>query len=191
MNDKIPQGEGFELQTKLPRMRYRVGMSLPVLSGNDLVAWVERTSCGWKQLLAAQPGLLQWPCDIRETTTVAGLLQHIVAVELRYAERLSDLPQTEYSAIPFDSVEVLYKTHDRAMQLVQSLDRQNESWWMETIRFPTRSSGTLDAPRKVIFFHLLMHSIRHYAQLATIARKHGIAPGWMMDYLEMGLKKSR
>jgi uncharacterized damage-inducible protein DinB len=163
-------------------------MSLPVLSGIELIAWVERTSSGWKQLLAAHPHLLQLPCDIRETTTVAGLVQHIVAVELRYAERLSDLPQTDYSGIPFDSAEALYNTHDRAMQLIQSLDRHNESWWLETIQFQTRSAGTLQAQRKVILFHLLMHSIRHYAQLATIARKHEIAPEWMMDYLEMGLK---
>jgi len=164
-------------------MYYCDGMSLPALSGNELVDWVERTSAGWKQLLAAHPHLLLLPCDIRETTTVAGLLQHIVAVELRYAERLSDLPQTEYSAIPFDSTEALYRTHDRAMQLIQSLDRQNESWWQETIRFATRSAGTLEAPRKAILFHLLMHSIRHYAQLATIVRKHGVAPQLKMDYL--------
>jgi uncharacterized damage-inducible protein DinB len=28
-----------------------------------------------------------------------------------------------------------------------------------------------------------MHSIRHYAQLATLVRQHGFQPTWPMDYL--------
>jgi uncharacterized damage-inducible protein DinB len=40
----------------------------------------------------------------------------------------------------------------------------------------------------VIYFHLLTHSIRHYAQLATLLRHHEIASDWMMDYLGMGLE---
>ncbi|HEV2324757.1 MAG TPA: hypothetical protein VGS10_12470 [Terracidiphilus sp.] len=31
--------------------------------------------------------------------------------------------------------------------------------------------------------HLLTHSIRHCAQLATLTRHHGVAPGWSMDYI--------
>jgi len=30
-----------------------------------------------------------------------------------------------------------------------------------------------------------MHSIRHYAQLATLARQNGFKPDWPMDYLYM------
>jgi uncharacterized damage-inducible protein DinB len=102
-------------------MPYSGAMSLPDLHGDELVFWVERTSSGWRELLERHPQALALPCDIRETRTVAELLQHIVAVELRYAERLSDLPETSYEAILFDSVESLYASHDRAMRLLGPL----------------------------------------------------------------------
>jgi hypothetical protein len=35
-----------------------------------------------------------------------------------------------------------------------------------------------------------MHGIRHYAQLATLVRQHGVAPDWPMDYLFMGARRA-
>ena len=160
-------------------------MSLPELSGRELVAWLDRTTSGWKDLLTKYPAALTLPCDIRETRTTGELFQHIVAVELRYAERLCGLAETAYTDIAFDTADSLTATHDRAIRLLLSLEPNDEEWWQASIEFATRSAGTMRSPRRVVFFHLLMHSIRHYAQLATIVRQHGIAPGWTMDYLEM------
>ena len=150
------------------------------------MAWVERTSSGWRELLAAHSEALAFPCDIRETQSVGELLQHIVAVELRYAERLSGLAETPYETVGFDSVETIYAAHDTAVALLQKLDVQEESFWEEWIEFSTRRGGMLRSTRRTIFVHLLMHSIRHYAQLATLLRQRGIAPDWAMDYLPMG-----
>ena len=150
-----------------------------------MIAWVNRTASRWRDLVASHPEALRFPCDIRETEDVGGLLQHIVAVELRYAERLADLPETTYDAIPHDSVEAIYAVHQRAMHLVVSLEDKDAGWWQRPIEFATRSAGSMSASRQIVLFHLLMHSIRHYAQLATIVRRHGISPGWMMDYLDM------
>ena len=44
-------------------------MSLPELSGRQLVAWLDRTTSGWKDLLTKHPDALTLPCDIRETRT--------------------------------------------------------------------------------------------------------------------------
>jgi uncharacterized damage-inducible protein DinB len=162
-------------------------MSLPGLSGNELIAWLERTSAGWRDLLTAHPVALALPCDIRETQTVGQLLQHIVAVELRFAERISGLTETPYEVIPSDSVAAIYATHDKAMGHLRQLDPHTEDYWEEWLEFTTRSAGTLRARRCTIFIHLVMHSIRHYAQLATLMRQQGIAPNWGMDYLLMGV----
>lgn len=158
-------------------------MALPALSGNDLVAWVEQTSQGWRRLIAAHPEALQIPCDVREATSVAQLLQHIVAVELRYAERLHGLSETPYAAIPCETSEALYAIHDRAMALLRELENHDDVFWDESISFATRSAGSMSVQRRVIFIHLLMHSIRHYAQLATLLRQKGIPPDWPMDYI--------
>lgn len=162
-------------------------MSLPELTGNELLAWVERTSQGWQRLVAAHPEALQFPCDIRETNTVGELLQHIVAVELRYAERLNGLAETPYEQIPYDSSDSIYQTHRRATALYRQLEDRDHAFWDERIEFQTRKAGTLTVTRQVVYVHALMHSIRHYAQLATIVRKQGVAPDWGMDYLLMGV----
>jgi len=153
------------------------------------MAWVERTSSGWRELLAGHPEALSLSCDIRETTSVAELLQHIVAVELRYAERLAGLPETPYEAVPFGSVGAVYDTHEKAMELLRELEDREQAYWEEWLEFTTRRAGSMRATRRTVFVHLLMHSIRHYAQLATLLRQHGIAPNWQMDYLLMGAEK--
>jgi uncharacterized damage-inducible protein DinB len=159
------------------------------ISGAEMQEWVEETSRGWRSLISAHPEILSFSCDIRETTSVAQLLQHIVAVELRYAERLNGLTETPYELIPFDSVESIYATHDRAMKLLRPLMDRDAEFWDTVLEFQTRSAGTLRATRRTILMHLLTHSTRHYAQLATLTRKQGVPPDWSMDYLLFAAKR--
>ena len=162
-------------------------MTQPTLTAQELIAWVEKTSTGWRNLLAVHPELLAVCCDINNVQSVAQLLQHIVAVELRYAERLSDLPATDYANIPYDSVEKIYATHDHAFSLIHKL-LSSDMNWDQPIEFSTRVMGPARSTPKTILFHLLLHSIRHYAQLATLSRQQGVKPDWGMDYLLMNLE---
>ena len=164
-------------------------MSEPILTAEEVLAWNEKTVVGWKQLLAHHPELLTRPCDIAGTKSVAELLQHIVAVELRYAERLAGLPISDYATIPFDSVESIYATHDRAVVLFRRL-LTSDIDWSEPVEFPTRTMGQLRSDRKTILFHALLHGIRHYAQLASLVRQCGVQPDWPMDYLFMHVEKA-
>lgn len=160
------------------------------LTGEELMAWVDKTTIEWQELLEAHPHLLAVPCDIREVKTAGELVQHIVAVQLRYAERLAGRPETAYEAIPYGTVAELYATHVRSMALLRQLLADPGCDWNEELELTTRSMGTLVASRKTVLVHALMHSIRHYAQLATLARQHGVAPKWQMDYLLMGARRA-
>ena len=162
-------------------------MTNPSLTAQDLLAWLEKTSTGWQQLLITHPEILAIPCDIMGVRTVAQLLQHIVAVELRYAQRVADLPVSDYADVSFDTAESIYATHSRAMSILNGL-LATDIDWDAPLEFVTRSMGPARSPRKTILFHTLLHSIRHYAQLATLARQHGIKPNWAMDYLFMNIE---
>ena len=164
-------------------------MSEPALSADEMMAWLETTSMKWRELIEEHPAILAMPCDVMGVGTVGGLLQHIVAVEVRYAEQLSGLPPTEYAQIPFDSAEAIYATHERAMRLYRGL-LASDCDWDAKFDFMTRSMGPMRGPRKTILFHAMLHAIRHYAQLATLVRQHGIKPGWQMDYLMMGVERA-
>ncbi|HMF63209.1 MAG TPA: DinB family protein [Edaphobacter sp.] len=164
-------------------------MSPLALTAEEVLAWHEKNTAYWRQLLTDHPEALAIPCDIAGTKSAGELLQHIVAVELRYAERLAGLPATDYAAIPFDSVASIYATHGRSATLFRNLLATTEIEWNERIEFVTRSMGPARASRKAIFFHALLHGERHYAQLATLLRQHGIKPGWPMDYLFTDMEK--
>ena len=153
------------------------------LTGHQLQHWTNHTTANWKRLIAAHPQILTFPCSIRETQNVAQLLQHIVAVELRYAELLNDRPQTSYDDIPYHSADALFATHDSAMRLLTPLLDRDDAFWDFMLEMQTRSAGVLCATRRTVFVHLHTHSIRHYAQLATISRTHGIPPDWYSDYI--------
>ena len=164
-------------------------MAQPALTAEEMLAWLETTSTNWRALIEEHPEILDMPCDVMGVSTVGQLLQHIVAVELRYAEQLSGLPPSDYSTIPFDSAAAIYATHDRAMHMVRKLLASGVDWDGK-IDFVTRSMGPARSKRKTILFHSLMHGIRHYAQLATLVRQHGIKPGWQMDYLVMDMERA-
>ena len=163
-------------------------MSELVLSASQVLAWHEANSERWQKFLTGHPELLGLPCDIAGTHTLGETMQHVVAVELRYAERLANLPATDYAAVPFDSVEAIYATHEKASGIFRDLLAADVDW-DERIEFMTRSRGAVRSSRRTIFFHALLHSARHYAQLATMARQHGVAPDWPMDYLFMDMER--
>lgn len=162
-------------------------MSQPSLAAEDLIAWNDRTAGEWRKLLAEHPEVLALPCDIAKTRTVGELLQHVVAVELRYAQQLAGLPISEYADIPYDTVESIYSTHDRATALFRQLLSDSLDWEAK-FDFVTRTLGRARSTRKAILFHSQLHSIRHYAQLATLVRQHGIQQKWRLDYLVMQIE---
>ena len=157
-------------------------LSIPA---EDLLAWNDSSAQKWQAFANAHPELLALPCDIRQSGTAAHLLQHIVAVELRYAQRLASEPQSDYADIPFDTPDIIFSTHRRALDLLRPLLADPAFDWNAEIEFPTLSLGRLISTRRTVLLHALTHSIRHYAQLATLVRQHGLKPDWQMDYLGM------
>jgi uncharacterized damage-inducible protein DinB len=156
------------------------------LSGEELLKWNDLTARKWRDLIAANPALLAVPCDIRDSATVGQALQHIVGVELRYAQRLAALPESDFADVKYGSGDEILATHDQAVALLRGVLADPAYDWEREIEFVTITAGKLKASRKTIFVHAVMHSIRHYAQLATLARQHGFSPDWQMDYLMMG-----
>ncbi|MCU1320929.1 MAG: DinB family protein [Acidobacteriaceae bacterium] len=157
-------------------------MSAPSLTAEELLAWNDTTAERWRVLTSGNPELLQVPCDIHRCATVGQLLQHIVAAELRYAERLADSEVTDYPSIPFTTSAEIFTAHTQAFAILKSLLATPSFDWDQEIELMTLTAGRRRALRRAVFQHALLHSIRHYAQLATIARQHGFAPG-PMDYL--------
>ena len=117
------------------------------LSAEEVLHWNDTTAKHWQSLLNDHPEALAIPCDIRESATVADLLQHIVAAELRYAQRLADEPITDYADIPKSDAAAIFATHDGAISKLRPLLADDSYDWEREVDFVTRSAGTLIATR--------------------------------------------
>ncbi len=163
-------------------------MSQPALTAEEMLAWNDRTTQTWQDLVETDPGILLIDCDVYGVLNIGGLLQHIVAVETRYAQRLAGTTETPYEAILCSTPAEIFGAHRAAMEIYRS-ELAKGGDWDAKFEFQTLTMGRARASRKTVFFHALLHSIRHYAQLATLVRQHGFKPAYPMDYLLMGIEK--
>ena len=147
--------------------------SSAALAAADLLAWNDANAKIWYSLATEHPEVLDIVCDIHKAKTVVDLLHHIVAAELRYAERLSDAPVTDFSAIASGTAAEIFATHDRAVAMLRRMIADEGFDWGGEIVFTTLTAGKRRATRRAILHHALLHGTRHYAQLATLTRQHG------------------
>jgi uncharacterized damage-inducible protein DinB len=106
--------------------------------------------------------------------SVGELVRHIFSAEKRYVERLSGRPLTDAASIPRDDIEALFR-----------FGQQGRTDWKDFVeKFPThewdvpQDHKLMDriltvTPRKIIV-HILLHEIRHWAQIATLFRLSGL-----------------
>jgi len=155
------------------------------LSFTEMLEANERETAKWQNWFERQPAeLLDLPLDIALAGNVREFLLHIFAVELRYAERLTGSPVTEYEALPTGSVRDLFGIGERARELYREfLSRTTSADLAAVMEFPTRTAGVLRASKRKMFAHAMLHGVRHWAQLATALREQGHGTDWGHDFL--------
>jgi uncharacterized damage-inducible protein DinB len=159
-------------------------MSVCALTCAEMLAYNQDSANRWERWLVRNPAALDVPCDVMNVGTVRMLVQHIFAVELRFSQRLMDEAPADYANLPADSLERLIGIHNRATANFETfLATANGPMMEEVLEFVTRTAGTLRASRRSMFVHAMVHSIRHWAQLATLLRQHGMKTDWAQDYL--------
>ncbi len=155
-------------------------LTIPV---EKLITWNDKTAQNFHDFVQENPTIFSLPLDIRSSETIVSTLQHIVYLELRFANLIAGVAKTPLEDIPKDSIEALHAIHTRAMAIVRQLLCDPAFDWSQELAFEIPNLGRLDASRETFLVYLTMHSIRHYAQLATIVRQAGFEPNWRMDYL--------
>ncbi len=146
----------------------------PALTLEEILNWADESAQRWFKFFAATPAALAVPCGVyKSDTTALGLARHIVVVEVRYAQRLANLPVIDYEAVPSDSLDALIALHNDAVAQFHALLADPAQDWEAEMDFVTLTAGTLHASRRKVLAHTLLHGIRHWAQLATLCRAAG------------------
>ncbi len=151
----------------------------------ELLAWNEEASDFWKAHLAANPNLLELPCGIGGAANVQEFVRHIWGVELRWSQRLAGLPVIDKDRMPTGPLDALFDLHVKAMEIFRGLLTAKDESWEEPyyldLAWVPQEARTMS--RRKVAVHALIHSPRHWAQLATLVRTAGYSSEFRGDLL--------
>ena len=154
------------------------------LSFGELLDYSAEETRRWGDFFNKNPAALDLRVDIAGAKSVREVVIHIVVVQARYAERLLNLPVSEYSSYEAMSPQAIFASAEKSAEDLRSFAvAANDADWDGTLTFPTRSAGSLTASRRKIFVHALLHGVRHWAQLATFLRHEGYKQDWQHDFI--------
>jgi uncharacterized damage-inducible protein DinB len=104
---------------------------------------------------------------------VGDVIRHIFSAEKRYVERLWGQPLTDAASIPGNDVEVLFQFSEQSRkEFRRLLETFPAEEWDTPREFKILNFVAKVTPKKIAV-HVLMHEIRHWAQIATIFRLSG------------------
>lgn len=143
----------------------------------------------WHDWFVERPKAWAVPFATGRMATVGGVVTHIFAVELRYAQRLLDQEVTSWEDFRQTSIEDVFELGDHARgQLVQFLTSAPESELDRILTFQTLTAGAVAASKHKIASNVFLHGIRHWGQLATVLRQNDFADQWSHDLLLSSVK---
>ncbi len=161
-------------------------MSNLSLNLSDLMAYTDWERDKWHSwLLQHGDGVLAitvGPHSDGRFQTIGDMVRHIFSAEKRYVDRLSNQPITDTSSIPNNSVEALFAFGQESRAALREFVRKfpPENWDVPQDLSLMNKILRL-TPRKIVV-HVLLHEIRHWAQIGTLFRLNGLT-GEFHDFL--------
>jgi uncharacterized damage-inducible protein DinB len=115
-------------------------------------------------------------------TTVGDLVRHMFSAEKRYIDRLSERALTETGAIPNDNVETLFQFGQQSRNDLREFVDTFPAQQLDIPQDHKLGNHVLTATPRKILVHILLHEIRHWAQIGTLLRLNGLK-GEFHDFL--------
>lgn len=147
------------------------------LTLDEVLDWTDDERAKWLRWLNVNPRALDVAVQPGgRLPTVASLIDHIFLVEHRHTNRLKGTPPPSESGVAANNIAGLFAYGDQGRAAVrayaQTLDAKDASTPREFV-VPT-AHFTL-TPRKLLF-HMALHEVRHWAQIAVVVRAAGFTP---------------
>jgi uncharacterized damage-inducible protein DinB len=145
---------------------------VPGISFEELLRYEEEQSRQWRELFSKKPFLLK--LEATATSTVADLLFHTFTSEYRIAQRLLGEQMTHDKDFSRQNVGDLFSIGDAArIRFREYLAHATEEEMSRTREYPSLTLGEFTASPRKMLAHAVIHSVRHWAQVARVLRENG------------------
>jgi uncharacterized damage-inducible protein DinB len=115
--------------------------------------------------------VLEVPTGGERHKTVADLIKHIFAAEIRYIQRFKGESLTPYNQIPSDNAEELFDFGYESRAVFKEFVNKPRDW-TQSYEFSILDFQ-IKAPVRKFIIHVLIHEVRHWAQVALLLRQAG------------------
>lgn len=152
------------------------------ISFEELLRYEEEQTQQWREFFARRPHLLK--VEVSSTDDMGKLLFHMFAAEYRSAQRLLGETMVMDADLRRSNVDELFEIAAEARRkLRQYLASATNESLEQSQTFPSHTLGEFRATPKKLLTHALVHSIRHWAQVARVLRENGQRADFSHDVL--------
>ena len=147
------------------------------LAFGELLRYSEEERAKWRRFFADHEGALDIPLhpDGR-FATVGKLIDHIFLTEQRHLQRLRSETLSEQTGLTASNAPPLFDYGASVRRELEQLLGELDDEQVDEVRtVHVREQDWLMTPRKLLF-HILLHEIRHWAQIALAVRLAGVDP---------------
>ena len=142
----------------------------------------------WREWFSKQPEtVLQIPAGdpSKEMGTLRDLLFHILIVEWVYAKVLSSEDwENEWQKFDRTTVAGIFAVAAEALPKLRAFaESANDDQLAQRYKITARSGQTVAGSGRKFLTHIILHSARHWAQVAMLLRKEGYATDWQHDFI--------
>lgn len=150
-----------------------VGITLP-----ELIGYSDYERAKWKTWIAADPSRLDLPFQAGgRFPTVGSVLDHVFLVERRHLSRMQGATPPDRTGIAAGDWKALFEYADLVRGELRAFATSlSESAAAETLSFSVQSGGAFTMSRRKLAVHVVLHEVRHLAQLAYAVRVAGHEP---------------
>ena len=147
------------------------------LSYDELLRYTSDEREKWRSWLQARPEAMDAPLQPGgRFPTVGKLIDHVFLVERRHLERLTGDPVSESTGLTGANAPPLFDYGASVRRELEQFAREvDEDEADEPRTFVVRDLTVTMSTRKLLF-HILLHEIRHWAQIALAVRLAGLDP---------------
>ena len=149
----------------------------PTISLDELLGWTSEERAKWLPWLKKNPGALDVAVQPGgRFPTVATLIDHIFLVEVRHTQRLQGKELPTETGIAPGNTDALFTYAARGREALHRYVPTLTPGDLNKPRDVVVASGTYPLSPRKLLFHMALHEVRHWAQIAAAVRVAGYTP---------------